>query len=65
MTPEGFFASSSRDTDMLALVRGMQAVTIGQVHQSLFNPDLVRESLVDIPMARSSVRRKRLTSIRC
>ncbi len=49
MTPEGFFSASQRDTDMLAIVRGMESTTIGQVHQSLFNPDLVRESLAGDP----------------
>lgn len=45
MTPEGFFASSHRDTDLLAIVRGVEVTAIGQIHQSLFNPDLVREAL--------------------
>jgi WD40 repeat protein len=45
ITPRGFFASSHRDTEMLAIARGMESITIGQVHQSLFNPDLVREAL--------------------
>ena len=49
MTPEGFFSGSHRDTDMLAIVRGLEVTTIGQVHQSLFNPDLVREALAGDP----------------
>ena len=49
ITPEGFFSSSHRDTEMLAIVRGMEVTTIGQVHQSLFNPDLVREALAGDP----------------
>lgn len=49
MTPEGFFSASHRDTGMLAVVRGFDATTIGQVHQSLFNPDLVREALAGDP----------------
>jgi WD40 repeat protein len=49
MMPSGFFASSNRDTDMLAISRGFEATTIGQVHQSLFNPDLVREALAGDP----------------
>ncbi len=49
MTPEGFFSSSSRDTDMLTIVRELETASIGQVHQSLFNPDLVRESLAGDP----------------
>jgi hypothetical protein len=48
-TPPGFFSSSHRDTDSLAIVRGLQVTTIGQVHQSLFNPDLVREALAGDP----------------
>ncbi len=45
LTPEGFFTSKYRDTGMLAIVRGLEVTTIGQIHQSLFNPDLVREAL--------------------
>ena len=48
-TPSGFFAASQRDTDMLAIARGMEITTIAQVHQSLFNPDLVREALAGDP----------------
>lgn len=49
MTPEGFFSASHRDTDMLAIVRSTDATTIGQVHHSLFNLDLVREALAGDP----------------
>ncbi|MGO9483095.1 MAG: cytochrome D1 domain-containing protein, partial [Rhodomicrobium sp.] len=49
MVPDGFFVSSRRDTDLLAIVRGTESTAIGQVHQSLFNPDLVRESLAGDP----------------
>jgi WD40 repeat protein len=49
VTPNGFFSSSRRDTDMLAVVRGLERTTIGQVQQSLFNPDLVREALAGDP----------------
>jgi WD40 repeat protein len=49
MTPEGFYSSSHRDTDTLAIVRGVEATAIGQVHQSLFSPDLVREALAGDP----------------
>ena len=49
ITAEGFFLSSHRDSDMLAIVRGTDATAIGQVHQSLFNPDLVREALAGDP----------------
>lgn len=33
----------------LAIVRGLEATTVGQVHQSLFNLDLVREALSGDP----------------
>ena len=49
ITPKGFFTASQRDTDLLAIVRGFEVTTIGQVHQSLFNPDLVREALAGDP----------------
>ncbi len=49
ITSKGFFTASQRDTDMLAIVRGLEVTTIGQVHQSLFNPDLVREALAGDP----------------
>ncbi len=49
LTPNGFFAASQRDTGLLAIVRGIEVTTIGQVHQSLLNPDLVREALAGDP----------------
>jgi len=49
MTSQGFLSGSRRDPEMLAIVRGMEATAIGQVHQSLFNPDLVRETLAGDP----------------
>jgi hypothetical protein len=49
MTPSGFFASSRVSSGLLAIVRGLEVTTIDQVHQSLFNPDLVRETLAGDP----------------
>jgi Caspase domain/WD domain, G-beta repeat len=49
MTPEGFFNASAKGAGMLSIVRGLEVTTIDQVHQSLFNPDLVRESLAGDP----------------
>jgi WD40 repeat protein len=49
LTPDGFFAAAQRDTDLLAIVRGVDVTTIGQVHQSLLSPDLVREALAGDP----------------
>jgi len=45
LTPAGFFASSGSANDLIGIVRGLDATTIDQVHQSQFNPDLVRETL--------------------
>ncbi len=49
ITPKGFFIASRRDSNMIALARGFETTTIGQVHQSLYNPDLVREALAHDP----------------
>jgi WD40 repeat protein len=49
MTPKGFFFSSHRDTDMLTIVHGFETTGIGQVRQSLYSPDLVREALAGDP----------------
>jgi WD40 repeat protein len=49
LTPAGFFASSGSAGDLLGIVRGLDATAIDQVHQSLFNPDLVREALAGDP----------------
>jgi WD40 repeat protein len=49
ITPKGFFTASQRDTDMVAIVRGLEATAISQVYQSLYNPDLVREALAGDP----------------
>jgi hypothetical protein len=50
ITPAGFFSASGKGADdILSLVRGFDVTTIGQVHQSLFNPDLVREALAGDP----------------
>lgn len=45
MTPQGFYSASRRDTELLAIVRGMEVMPVGQAHKLLFNPDLVREAL--------------------
>ena len=49
MTSSGFFAASRRDLEMLAISRGFEVTSIGQVYQSFYNPDLVREALSDDP----------------
>src|SRR5262249_52715434 len=65
LTPEGFFSGASRDTGMLAIVRGLEVTSVGQVHQSLFNPDLVRESLAgdtdgEVKRAAKVIRREKV-----
>jgi hypothetical protein len=43
---DGFFAASGKGADdTLSVVRGFDVTTIGQVWQSLYSPDLVREAL--------------------
>jgi WD40 repeat protein len=49
MSTDGFFTTSHRDPKMLAIVRGTEVTSIAQVHQSLFNPDLLREALAGDP----------------
>jgi hypothetical protein len=49
VSPKGFFASSREGANLLAIIRGLKVTTIRQVHQSLFNPDLVHEALAADP----------------
>jgi WD40 repeat protein len=49
LTPSGFFASSRLADELVGIVRGIAFTTIDQMHQSLFNPDLVREILAGDP----------------
>ncbi len=49
MTPAGFFSAAFKGPDLLSVVRGLAVTTIGQVHQSLFNPDLVHEAVAGDP----------------
>ena len=49
MTPAGFFSAAFKGPDLLSVVRGLEVTTIGQVHQSLFNPDLVHEAVSGDP----------------
>jgi WD40 repeat protein len=43
------FSISSMGEEILHAVRGLELTTIGQVHQSLFSSDLVRDSLAGDP----------------
>ena len=49
ITPEGFFNASAKGAELLYLVNGLQTVTVDQLYQSLFRPDLVREKLAGDP----------------
>lgn len=49
ITPQGFFTSAGKETKLLSIARGLELTLIDQVHQSLFNPDLVREALAGDP----------------
>ena len=48
-TPAGFFAGTRDVNKLLGIVRCLEVTSIDQVHQSLFNPDLVREALASDP----------------
>jgi len=49
ITPEGFFASAGGGERFVRLKRGVDIYDIGQVYQSLYRPDLVREKLTGDP----------------
>jgi WD40 repeat protein len=49
MTPDGFFNAGGGGTAYLNVIKGLNVTAIDQVHQSLFNPDLVREVLAGDP----------------
>jgi hypothetical protein len=49
IAPAGFFAASRRGTELVSIVRGLELIGVGQMHQSLFNPDLLREALLGDP----------------
>ena len=46
---KGFFAASANAAGLLSVVRGYRAIGIGQLWQSLYNPDLLREVLAGDP----------------
>ena len=49
IVPAGFFTGVLGGAELFTLVRGLEVTSIDQVHQSLFNPDLVREALAGDP----------------
>ena len=49
LTPEGFFDETGGGARHLNLVRGLESMTIDQVYDALYRPDLVREALAGDP----------------
>jgi WD40 repeat protein len=49
ITPDGFFNESPAGYELLSVVRGLQVFAMEQLHQSLYNPDLVREAMAGDP----------------
>jgi WD40 repeat protein len=45
----GFFSGTPAGGELFSIIRGLDNFRIDQVHQSLFNPDLVREALAGDP----------------
>ena len=52
LTPEGFFNASEGGARHLNLVRGLEVLSVDQVYDALFRPDLVREALAGDPDGR-------------
>lgn len=65
ITPEGFFTASESGAGMLSAVRGRELISIEQVYQSLYRPDLVREKLAGDPrgLVREAAARLDLTRV--
>jgi WD40 repeat protein/uncharacterized caspase-like protein len=49
ITPAGFFDFKGDVGEFVHIVRGLEPIAISQVHQSLYNPDLVGEGLAGDP----------------
>ncbi|MCY4140692.1 MAG: WD40 repeat domain-containing protein, partial [Rhodobacteraceae bacterium] len=49
LTPEGFFNASEDGARHLHLVRGSEVLSVDQVYDALFRPDLVREAMAGDP----------------
>jgi WD40 repeat protein len=52
LTPEGFFATSAKGTEMLSVVRGLEAFSIMQFYDHLYRPDLVEQLLKGDPLGK-------------
>jgi WD40 repeat protein len=49
LTPAGFFAASSKGTDLVNVVRGLEPYSVLQFYEHLYRPDLVAELLKGDP----------------
>ncbi|MCB2051422.1 MAG: SH3 domain-containing protein, partial [Novosphingobium sp.] len=49
VTPEGFFNASAGGTKYLNVVKGLDIISIDQVYDALYRPDLVKEALAGDP----------------
>jgi len=49
LTPEGFFSGTPEAAKSLSVIKGLQALSIDQVFDQLYRPDLVREKLAGDP----------------
>lgn len=49
ITPEGFFNASNGGAKHLNVVRGLEVLSIDQLYDALYRPDLVREALAGDP----------------
>jgi WD40 repeat protein len=64
ITPQGFFASSTNGAEkMMSIVRGRKTTSIRQLHQSLFNPDLVNAALTNDPELQEAARYLNLDTV--
>jgi WD40 repeat protein len=52
ITPEGFFDASANGSKLLHVVSGVDVISIDQVFQNLYRPDLVREKLAGDPQGK-------------
>jgi WD40 repeat protein len=49
VSPSGLFSGTPLGNDLFSIVRGLELFRIDQIHQSLFSPDLIRETLLGDP----------------
>jgi WD40 repeat protein len=52
LTPEGFFEASQNGAKLLAVVQGLEGLSIDQIYNALHRPDLVKEKLAGDPQGK-------------